>query len=139
MKIKIINGPNLNLLGNREASIYGQQDFMSYLESLKQRYEHQIDYFQSNIEGELIDALQAASDYDAIILNAAGYTHTSVAILDSIRAIDVPVIEVHISNIYQREPYRQHSLIAEACVGSICGFGLNSYRLAIEAIQDRLL
>ena len=139
MKIKIINGPNLNLLGNREESIYGQQDFMSFLESLKQHYEHQIDYFQSNIEGELIDALQAATDYDAIILNAAGYTHTSVAILDSIRAIDVPVIEVHISNIYQREPYRRHSLIAEACIGSICGFGLNSYRLAIEAIQDRLL
>ena len=139
MKIKIINGPNLNLLGNREESIYGQQDFMSFLESLIQHYEHQIDYFQSNIEGEMIDALQAATDYDAIILNAAGYTHTSVAILDSIRAIDVPVIEVHISNIYQREPYRRHSLIAEACIGSICGFGLNSYRLAIEAIQDRLL
>lgn len=135
--ILIINGPNLNLLGKREKSIYGDLKFEDYLEVLKKLYpESAISYFQSNIEGELIDALQKADgQYDGVVLNAGGYTHTSVAIGDAVRAISVPVIEVHISNIYSREPYRHVSYIAPAAVGLIAGFGLDSYRLAIESLM----
>ena len=135
MKLIIINGPNLNLLGVREPSVYGNQSFDEYLKELrKQLSSFQLDYFQSNVEGELINKLQEVGfSYDGIILNAGGYTHTSVAITDAISAIKTPVIEVHISNIYAREEFRHHSLIAGKCKGSICGFGLNSYRLAVES------
>ncbi len=135
MKLIIINGPNLNLLGVREPSVYGNQSFADYLETLKKKFASlQIDYFQSNIEGELINKLhEAGFSYDGIILNAGGYTHTSVAIADAISAIKTPVIEVHISNIFAREEFRHTSLIAGKCKGSISGFGLDSYRLAIES------
>lgn len=139
MNILIINGPNLNLLGKREKSVYGENSFESYLEFLKNKYsEHQLIYFQSNIEGELINTLHQYSfgDVDGIVLNAGAYTHTSIAISDAIRAINVPVIEVHISNIHAREAYRHISMIAAACKGSIAGFGMDSYRLAIEALID---
>jgi 3-dehydroquinate dehydratase II len=135
MKILIINGPNLNLLGKREKSIYGDSSFESYFEQLKAKYP-QIDfmYFQSNIEGEMIDCLhQNGFSTDAIIINPGGYSHTSVAIADAIRAIEVPVVEVHISNIAAREPFRQVSITAQACKGVISGFGLDSYDLAIES------
>lgn len=137
MNILIINGPNLNLLGKREKSVYGENSFESYLEFLRNKYsEHQLVYFQSNIEGELINTLHqyGFGDTDALILNAGAYTHTSIAISDAIRAINVPVIEVHISNIHAREAYRHTSMIAAACKGSIAGFGMDSYRLAIEAL-----
>lgn len=136
MKILIVNGPNLNLLGRREPSIYGSTDFESYLSALRQRYaDVEIDYFQSNSEGRLIDCLQEHGfSVDGIVLNAGAYTHTSVALCDCIRAITSPVIEVHISNVHQREEFRHHSMISSACKGVICGFGLDSYRLAIEAI-----
>ena len=137
MNILIINGPNLNLLGKREKSVYGENSFESYLEFLRNKYsEHQLVYFQSNIEGELINTLHqyGFGDTDGIVLNAGAYTHTSIAISDAIRAIDVPVIEVHISNIHAREAYRHTSMIAAACKGSIAGFGMDSYRLAIEAL-----
>lgn len=136
MKIQIINGPNLNLLGIREPGIYGSDSFESYLPQLRSRYPNvEIDYYQSNIEGELIDKMQAVGfSYDGIILNAGAYTHTSVALHDCIRAITSPVIEVHISNVHQREEFRHHSMISSACKGVICGFGLDSYRLALEAI-----
>jgi|ERR1017187_1995506 3-dehydroquinate dehydratase-2 len=135
MKLIIINGPNLNLLGVREPSVYGNQSFDEYLKELRKQFSSfQLDYFQSNVEGELINKLQEVGfSYDGIILNAGGYTHTSVAITDAISAIKTPVIEVHISNIYAREEFRHHSLIAGKCKGSICGFGLNSYRLAVES------
>ncbi|WP_294177919.1 type II 3-dehydroquinate dehydratase [uncultured Coprobacter sp.] len=139
MNILIINGPNLNLLGKRERSVYGENSFESYLEFLKNKYsEHQLIYFQSNIEGELINTLHqyGFGDVDGIVLNAGAYTHTSIAISDAIRAINVPVIEVHISNIHAREAYRHISMIAAACKGSIAGFGMDSYRLAIEALID---
>ncbi|MBS6268153.1 type II 3-dehydroquinate dehydratase [uncultured Coprobacter sp.] len=139
MNILIINGPNLNLLGKREKSVYGENSFESYLEFLKNKYsEHQLIYFQSNIEGELINTLHqyGFGDVDGIVLNAGAYTHTSIAISDAIRAINVPVIEVHISNIHAREAYRHISMIAAACKGSIAGFGMDSYRLAIEALID---
>lgn len=139
MNILIINGPNLNLLGKREKSVYGENSFESYLEFLKNKYsEHQLIYFQSNIEGELINMLHqyGFGDVDGIVLNAGAYTHTSIAISDAIRAINVPVIEVHISNIHAREAYRHISMIAAACKGSIAGFGMDSYRLAIEALID---
>ncbi len=139
MNILIINGPNLNLLGKREKSVYGENSFESYLEFLKNKYsEHQLIYFQSNIEGELINTLHqyGFGDVDGIVLNAGAYTHTSIAISDAIRAINVPVIEVHISNIHTREAYRHISMIAAACKGSIAGFGMDSYRLAIEALID---
>ena len=135
MKLIIINGPNLNLLGVREPSVYGNQSFVDYLESLRKKYSSiQIEYFQSNVEGEIINKLQEIGfSFDGIILNAGGYTHTSVAITDAVTAIKTPVIEVHISNIYAREEYRHNSLIAGKCKGSISGFGLDSYRLAVES------
>lgn len=136
MNITIINGPNLNLLGRREPEKYGHSSFEEYLTILKSRYaDFCIEYFQSNIEGELIDEIQKAGvSSDGIIINAGGYTHTSVAITDAISGIDTPVIEVHITNISAREEFRHTSLIGRACAGSIAGFGLDSYRLAIEAL-----
>lgn len=135
-KIMIINGPNLNLLGTREVDIYGNISFESYLEILKKKYSKvDIDFFQSNIEGELIDKIQEVGfSYDGIVLNAAAYTHTSVGISDSIAAISSPVIEVHISNIHAREEFRSKSLISKNVKGIICGFGLKSYDLAIDSI-----
>jgi 3-dehydroquinate dehydratase-2 len=135
MKILIINGPNLNLLGKREPDIYGDESFDSYLEQLKTSYPIlELDYFQSNVEGEIINQLHTAGfDYDGIILNAGGYTHTSVAIADAVAAIKASVIEVHISNVYAREEYRHVSLMAKHCKGVIAGFGLPSYKLAIES------
>jgi 3-dehydroquinate dehydratase-2 len=137
MKLIIINGPNLNLLGVREPSVYGNQSFVDYLEWLRKKFPSvQIDYFQSNVEGEIINKLhEVGFSHDGIILNAGGYTHTSVAIADAISAIKTPVIEVHISNIYAREEFRHHSLIAGKCKGSISGFGLDSYRLAVESLS----
>jgi 3-dehydroquinate dehydratase II len=136
MKIQIINGPNLNLLGKREPGIYGNSSFDSYLPELRKRYpEIQIDYYQSNIEGEMINKLQEVGfDYDGIVLNAGAYTHTSIALQDAIRSLTAPVIEVHISNVHKREEFRHKSMISCACLGVICGFGLDSYRLAIEGI-----
>ena len=136
MKILIINGPNLNLLGKREPGIYGSNSFESYLPTLKAQYpDVEIAYFQSNIEGELINKMQEVGfSADGIILNAGAYTHTSVALHDCIRSITAPVIEVHISNVHQREEFRHKSMISAACKGVICGFGLDSYRLAIEAL-----
>ena len=132
----IINGPNLNLLGTREVDIYGNISFESYLENLKKKYSKvDIDFFQSNIEGELINKIQEVGfSYDGIVLNAAAYTHTSVGISDSIAAISSPVIEVHISNIHAREEFRSKSLISKNVKGIICGFGLKSYDLAIDSI-----
>ena len=136
MKILIINGANLNLLGRRQPEIYGRESFEDYLEALRARYsEHTIDYYQSNIEGEIVDALQRAEGlYDAVVLNAGGYTHTSVVIRDAIAAIATPVVEVHISSILAREEFRHVSLIAPVVRGSIMGFGMESYRLALEHI-----
>jgi len=136
MRIIIINGPNLNLLGTREPDIYGSTTFDDYLGSLRQRYPQlQIDYFQSNIEGELIDKMQQVGfSCDGIVLNAGAYTHTSIALHDCIRSLKAPVVEVHISNVHQREPFRRVSMISSACKGVICGFGLDSYRLAVEAL-----
>jgi 3-dehydroquinate dehydratase II len=135
MHIHIINGPNLNLLGQRETEIYGISTFDDFLGNLQKNYlQIKLTYFQSNVEGYLIDNLQEHGKFaDGIILNAGGYTHTSVALADAISAIKCPVIEVHISNIFAREDYRHVSLIAGKCKGSISGFGLNSYRLAIES------
>ena len=135
MKLIIINGPNLNLLGKREPEIYGSLTFEDYLQELKTNYPKvDFDYVQSNIEGELIDAIQKAGfDYDGIILNAAAYTHTSVGIGDAIKAIETPVIEVHISNTFSREEFRHHSYISPHAKGVILGFGLQSYKLAIES------
>lgn len=139
MKIQIINGPNLNLLGQREPGIYGQESFESYLPQLREKFSSvQIDYYQSNVEGELISKMQETGffgSYDGIVLNAGAYTHTSVALQDCIRSLKCPVIEVHISNVHQREEFRHHSFISCACLGVICGFGLDSYRLAIEALK----
>jgi 3-dehydroquinate dehydratase II len=134
MKIIIINGPNLNLLGKREPSIYGHEGFESFLNRLAKDYPSvNLEYFQSNIEGELIDKIQEVGfTYDAIIFNAGGYTHTSVAIADAIAAIDTPTIEVHISNIFAREEYRHVSLLSKHCVGIISGLGLNGYELALN-------
>ena len=134
MKLIIINGPNLNLLGKREEEIYGTQEFESFFEKLTSEFkECELEHFQSNVEGELINKLQEAGfSYDGILINAGGYTHTSVAITDCIAAISSPVIEIHISNIYAREDFRQVSLISKNCIGVISGFGLNSYRLGIQ-------
>lgn len=134
MKLIIINGPNLNLLGKREKEIYGDQNFESFFSTLVNDFDKcELEYYQSNIEGEIIDKLQAVGfAYDGIIINAGGYTHTSVAITDCIAAISSPVIEVHISNIFSREDFRQVSLISKNCIGVISGFGLNSYRLGIQ-------
>ena len=137
MKILIVNGPNLNLLGVREPGIYGSLSFEQYLPVLQTRYpDVELEYFQSNIEGELIDKMQQTGfSCDGIVLNAGAYTHTSVALHDCIRSLKSPVIEVHISNVHQREEFRHHSMISAACKGVICGFGLDSYRLAIEALK----
>jgi len=134
VKLIIINGPNLNLLGTRETAIYGNVSFEEFLKKIRNNFpSHQIDYYQSNIEGEVINKLhEVGFGYNGIILNAGGYTHTSVAIADAIVSIKTPVIEVHISNIFAREEYRHISLIAPKCKGSISGFGLDSYRLAVE-------
>ena len=141
MKIQIINGPNLNLLGKREKDIYGEMDFDEYLKLLKDHFDNvEIDYYQSNVEGEIINKIQEIGfKYDGIVLNAGGYTHTSVAIADAIAAVNTPVVEVHISNVFAREEFRHTSLIGAKCLGSISGFGLDSYRLAIESfrVQDK--
>ena len=134
MKLLVVNGPNLNLLGTRETQIYVNVTFEAYFETLKAQSDHTLSYFQSNIEGELIDCLQNTTA-DGIILNAGGYTHTSVALRDCIAAISVPVVEVHISNIAGRESFRHESLLSTVCKGCIFGFGLNGYRLAIEAFE----
>ena len=138
MKIQIINGPNINLLGKREPSIYGSRSFEDYLAELKERYQEvTFEYYQSNVEGELIDKIhEVGFDFDGIVLNAGAYTHTSIALQDAIRAVKSPCIEVHISNVHQREEFRHKSMISCACVGVICGFGLNSYRLAVEALME---
>lgn len=135
MKIQIINGPNLNLLGVREKSIYGDSSFETYFEELRSKYSIiELEYFQSNVEGEIINKLhEVGFSYDGIILNAGGYTHTSVAISDAIAGIKTPVVEVHISNIYAREEYRHISLTGKNCKGVLTGFGLNGYHLALES------
>ncbi|MBR1512794.1 MAG: type II 3-dehydroquinate dehydratase [Bacteroidales bacterium] len=139
MKILIINGPNLNLLGKREPEIYGSISFETYLTQLKERFaNHELDYFQSNHEGCLIDKLQEADgNYDGVVLNPGGYAHTSIALADCIRAIAIPVVEVHISDIGKREPYRQHSYTAEACVMSFMGLGLEGYAKAIKFLAEQ--
>lgn len=136
MNIQIINGPNLNLLGVREKSIYGSADFETYLTELKNHFTSiTINYYQSNVEGEIINKLhEVGFTCDGIVLNAGAYTHTSVAIADAIAAITAPTIEVHISNVYKREEFRHHSMLAASCKGVIAGFGMHSYRLAIESL-----
>jgi len=139
MKLSIINGPNLNLLGKRETDIYGSESFEHFFQKLRKKYETiDFDFFQSNVEGELINEIQeSAKHMDGIILNAGGYTHTSVAIGDAIAAVKVPVVEVHISNVEAREEFRKLSHISAKCVGTISGFGLKSYELAVESfIKD---
>jgi 3-dehydroquinate dehydratase-2 len=139
MNILIVNGPNLNLLGKRERSIYGETPFEEYLEELKALYpDVNIVYYQSNIEGELINKIhEYGFSFDGIVLNAGAYTHTSLALSDAIRAIITPVVEIHISNVHKREAYRHQSMIASACKGVIAGFGLDSYRLAIESFINQ--
>lgn len=139
MKLLIINGPNLNLLGQREPGIYGTGTMEACMDVLRQRYPNdELQYYQSNVEGFLIDRLQQANaeGIEGAVLNAGAYTHTSIALHDCIRSLHLPVIEVHISNVHQREEFRHHSMISAACKGVICGFGLNSYRLGIEALKD---
>ncbi len=138
MKVTIINGPNLNLLGSREEAIYGKETLESFMEVLKGKFPDDIFvYKQSNIEGEIVNYIQeAGKSSDGIILNAAGYTHTSVAIADAVGSIDIPVVEVHISNILAREEYRHISLVAPKCAGSLFGFGLDGYRLAATALRE---
>lgn len=139
MRIQIINGPNINLLGKREPSIYGSVTFEDFLIELRANYpDVEISYYQSNTEGELIDKIQESGfDVDGIILNAGAYTHTSIALQDAIRAVTSPVVEVHISNVHARESFRHKSMIAAACKGVICGFGLKSYQLALEALTGK--
>ena len=139
MKLAIINGPNLNLLGTREPGVYGNQTFEAYYETLQASYpDIQFQYFQSNIEGEIIDALQKVGfEVDGILLNAAAYTHTSVGIGDCIKAIDAPVIEIHISNTFSREDFRHTSYITPVAKGLVVGFGLDSYRLGVESFLSR--
>src|SRR6267154_356585 len=139
MNIQIINGPNLNLLGKREPETYGSESFETYFEKLKSRFPStSLDYFQSNVEGEIINALQKIGfTYDGIVLNAGAYTHTSIAIHDAIAAIKTPVVEVHISNIYAREEFRHLSLITSKCAGLITGFGLEGYALALSYLVER--
>ncbi|MBO4641363.1 MAG: type II 3-dehydroquinate dehydratase [Bacteroidaceae bacterium] len=140
MRIQIINGPNLNLLGIREPEIYGKRAWEDYLKDLRNRYRDiRIDYFQSNLEGEIINMIQEVGfDRDGIVLNAGAYTHTSIAILDAIKSVSTPTVEVHISNVHQREEFRRHSVISPACMGVICGFGLDSYTLAVQAIINKV-
>lgn len=139
MKIQIINGPNLNLLGVREESIYGNRDFDNYLEELRKRFATiQLSCFQSNIEGELVSKIQEVGfSFDGILLNAGGYTHTSIALHDAIAAVPCPVVEVHISNIYAREEFRHKSIISSKCKGLVAGFGLESYALALSHFTNR--
>ena len=136
MNFLIINGPNLNLLGVREKSIYGELSFESYFKDLKTKYHNiNLEYYQSNIEGELINEIHRVGfKYDGIVLNVGAYTHTSIALADAIAAVNTPVIEVHISNVHKRESFRAKTMIGKDCMGTIAGFGLNSYRLAIEAL-----
>jgi 3-dehydroquinate dehydratase-2 len=136
VKIAIINGPNLNLLGKREPDVYGSQSFEEYYQLLQQQYPNvQFSYFQSNVEGELINELQRVGfDYDGILINPGGYTHTSVAIGDAIAAIKTPVIEIHISNVHAREDFRKISHVSAKCKGTISGLGMNGYRLGVEAL-----
>ena len=136
MKLAIINGPNLNLLGSREPSIYGAESFDDFFNRLSAQFDAELTYFQSNVEGELINELQR-SGYDGFILNAGGYTHTSVALRDCIAAISVPVVEVHISNIHARETFRHESLLAPVCVGSIIGLGIDGYALAVRFFLNK--
>ncbi len=140
MKILLINGPNLNLLGIREKSIYGDTSFENYFNTLQKRFpELELEYYQSNIEGELINKIhERGFDFDGIIINAGAYTHTSVAIRDAISGVKAPVVEVHISNILTRESFRHESLIGPVCIGSIMGFGLDSYRIGIEALKEHI-
>lgn len=140
MKISIINGPNLNLTGQREPEIYGTQSLESYFQFLAAAYpDVEFTFFQSNIEGEIVDEIQrAGQDADGIVINAGAYSHYSLAIADALRAVPAPAVEVHLSNVYSREPERHHSAIAPACVGMIAGFGLDSYRLAIESLDSML-
>jgi 3-dehydroquinate dehydratase-2 len=137
MKIQIINGPNLNLLGEREKSIYGEISFEKYLEILKKHFSSfTIDYFQSNVEGELINCIHdVRKSHKGIILNGGGYTHTSVSLRDAISSLEIPTVEVHVSNVFSREEFRHTSLIAPVCLGSVIGFGLDGYRLAIESLR----
>ncbi|MBV2227223.1 MULTISPECIES: type II 3-dehydroquinate dehydratase [Sphingobacterium] len=137
-KILILNGPNLNLLGVREKGIYGDQSFETYFEQLKDKYAVlDLHYFQSNSEGAIIDKLhEVGFSFDGVILNAGAYTHTSVAIADAIAAINTPVVEVHISNVHQREEFRHHSYLSKNCKGVILGFGLDSYRLGLESFLN---
>lgn len=137
MRILILNGPNLNLLGTREPEIYGTQTFLKYFERLKAEYGDDLEYIQSNVEGELINALHD-SKHEGIILNAGGYTHTSVALRDAISGIQTPVVEVHISNLAQREEFRHSSMITAVCAGSIMGFGIDGYRLALEYFKGNV-
>lgn len=138
-KILIVNGPNLNLLGVREPSIYGHYSFESYMPKLRADFpDVKIKYYQSNVEGELINKLQEVGfEYDGIVLNAGAYTHTSIALLDCIRSLRCPVVEVHISNVHAREEFRHKSMISAACLGVICGFGLAGYKLAIEGLLEQ--
>ena len=140
-KILIVNGPNLNLLGQREPGIYGSESMENYLPQLREQYpDVEIDYYQSNVEGELINKMQEAGFYgdcDGIVLNAGAYTHTSVALHDCIRSLKCPVVEVHISNVHKREAFRHQSMISAACLGVICGFGLVSYGLAVAALTTQ--
>ena len=139
MRIQIINGPNLNLLGIREPEIYGKRAWADYLKDLRTRFPQvRIDYYQSNLEGEIINKIQEVGfDRDGIVLNAGAYTHTSVAILDALKSVSTPAVEVHITNVHQREDFRRKSVISPGCMGVIMGFGLDSYRLAIEALIDK--
>jgi len=139
MKIQIINGPNLNLLGTREPGIYGNESFESYIKKLKVQFpEHEIGYYQSNVEGEIINKLhEVGFDFDGIVLNAGGYTHTSVTIHDAVGAIKTPVVEVHLSNLHAREEYRHTSLITSKCKGMIMGFGLEGYSMAIHFLGQK--
>ncbi len=136
MKILILNGPNLNLLGTREPGIYGGSSFDDYLPVLRRGFpDVEIEYFQSNVEGVMIDKMQEVGfTYDGIVLNAGAYTHTSIAMQDCIRSLKCPVVEVHISNVHKREEFRHKSMLSCACLGVICGFGLDSYRLAVSAL-----
>ena len=137
-KILIINGPNLNLLGKREPSLYGKQDFESFFNELKTEFcEMELSYFQSNVEGEIINKLhEVGFSIDGIVLNAGAYAHTPIAIADAVRGITTPVVEVHISNVFAREEYRHHSYLSEVCKGVIVGFGLKSYKLALSSYLD---
>ena len=137
-KVLILNGPNLNLLGKREPTVYGDTSFDDFYKTLSEEYNTlRLSYFQSNVEGELINKLhEIGFSYDGVIFNAGGYTHTSVAIADAVAAIDTPVVEVHISNVYSREDYRHHSLMAKNCIGVIAGFGMQSYKMAIDFLNQ---